>query len=90
MTVGRKIKEARKAKNWTQTQLAAAMFTTHQSVQRWERGDIQPKETTILRACEALDVDPNFLFGYSSEDTDNPIVSMYRTKLKNIRRIAEL
>lgn len=58
--IGRRIKAARKAKFWTQVQLAAHAEVSPSSVARWERG-ILPPVKELVRVAAVLDVAPDTL-----------------------------
>jgi len=85
-TFGELLKLARKAAGLTQTGLAARLFSTTQCVQRWERDENDPKASSILRLCNALDKEPNYFFGFNCEDDKHPRVIYYREKLNRARR----
>ena len=58
-----RIQEAREARGWTQEQLANALGTTQQSLQRWESGAVDPKSSKILAMSELLGVTVSYLLG---------------------------
>ena len=58
MTVGERIKQARKKSNMTQKELADKIGTTHQNISQYERDLRNPKIETIqknLRSTEHFD-----------------------------------
>lgn len=61
MTFGEKIKQARKAKNMTQKELAALINAKHNSVSNWENDQNKPDPDTIELLCGVLDLTPNDL-----------------------------
>ncbi len=61
LTFGGKIKEARKAKNLTQKQLAEKIGAKHNSVSDWENNKNKPDPDTIELLCGVLDITPNYL-----------------------------
>lgn len=61
-TVGMNLKNARRAKGYTQKELAAMMYMTQQ-YSRFENGVFELNYGQIVRLCELLDVTPNELFG---------------------------
>lgn len=73
-----RISEAREARGWTQTQLAQAIGTTQQTVQRWESGQVDPKISQVEAVSNALGITMSFLLGVdepkrpemSAEDTE--------------------
>ena len=62
-TVGMNLKNARRAKGYTQKELAAMMYMTQQQYIRFENGVFELNYGQIVRLCELLDVTPNELFG---------------------------
>lgn len=54
MTVGERIKEARKKANMTQNELAQKMGIPFQSISQWERDLRKPKYETLARIATAL------------------------------------
>lgn len=62
MGIGRRIKEARTAKNMTQEELAEQLGVTKGAVANYENETSHPKELVMYKMFNALDVDANFLF----------------------------
>ena len=58
-----KIRELRKEKNLTQTDLAKRLNTTTSNVSGWECGKWQPDNDTLIRLAEILDVSVDYLLG---------------------------
>ena len=58
MTTGEKIKQIRLGKGWTQTELGKRCGMADSQIGAYERGESTPREATIARIAEALDVDP--------------------------------
>lgn len=77
-----RIKEAREARGWTQEQLAHALGTTQQTIQRWESGTVSPKTSKILEISEALGITVSYLFGLHNDESDThelELVEIYRS-----------
>lgn len=68
MTLGEKLKIARKAKEFTQRQLADMVNAKHNSVSDWESDKSRPDMDTIELLCGALEVTPTYLVGSKSDD----------------------
>ena len=69
--VGRRVREARKARQVTQLELAARTGVAHSTVVRIERGQARPQIATVAKIAEALGVDPKWLaFGGGPEETE--------------------
>ena len=54
MRFGQRLKEARKARGWTQEDLAFMHKTTRQSVTNWERGTSTPSLNRALQFAQDL------------------------------------
>lgn len=69
-SIGLRIKEARLAKNIKQEELAELIGAKSASaVSTWEVGRARPDCITLLRICEVLNISPNYLLGYTSDDS---------------------
>ena len=67
MEFGEKLSAARKAKGFSQEELAAKIDVSRQAVSKWENGTAQPETANILKLCETLEISPNELFGYEEK-----------------------
>lgn len=67
-----KIMEAREARGWTQAQLAQAIGTTQQTVQRWESGQTDPKISQVEAVSKALGITMSFLLGMDEPKQAQP------------------
>lgn len=65
-----KIAEARIAKGWSQQQLADAVGTSQQTIQRYEKGARDIKASTILKLSSVLGVTVSYLLGMSAANDD--------------------
>ena len=80
--IGERIKAARLAKNMKQEELAERIGAKYRSVSTWELGTAKPDCLTLLRICEALNVSPDQILGYPSENPTSDemsIIRKYRT-----------
>ena len=59
--MGNQLRELRRRKLLTQAELAKAIGTTYQTVQRWESGASQPRPSAMRKLCEVLEVTPEEL-----------------------------
>jgi transcriptional regulator with XRE-family HTH domain len=74
MSLGEKLREARKKAGFTQRQLAEVIGAKHNSVSNWEKGLNSPNPETIGELCAVLNITPNdLLIGEALE-------SLLRTK----------
>lgn len=81
LSFGEKIKEARKAKKYTQKQLAERINAKHNSVSDWENNKNKPDPDTIELLCGVLDITPNYLLSSYSGDfspIEKEIIQKYR------------
>ena len=60
--IGAFISERRKAKGWTQSQLAEKLEITDKAISKWETGRSMPDLSLFLPLCSLLDVTLNELF----------------------------
>lgn len=60
-TFGKRLRAARKAAAVTQKELAELIGAKHNSVSDWENDKNMPDPDTIVRVCEALNVEPGYL-----------------------------
>ena len=62
MGIGKRIKEARKLKGLTQTELANMIGVTPSAITNYENETSHPKEPVLYKLFEALGCDANFFF----------------------------
>ena len=62
MSFSDRIKIARERKNFSQQQLGGFLGVTDGTISNYEKGVAFPRFETIIKLCEILDVDPNYLF----------------------------
>ena len=58
-----RLKDRRKRKELTQTELGKLVFSCHSTVSEWEQGKSLPKLDTINRLCDVLGVSADWLLG---------------------------
>ena len=61
--VGKKIKELRKERKLTQTELAIVLQTTQDSVSLWELGKSYPDLETLVKLCDFFNVSADYMLG---------------------------
>lgn len=74
------IRQARKARNWTQEQLAEAVGTTQQTINRWESGITEPKVSDLKKISSALGITLSFLLDID-QVSESEILSSDERKL---------
>lgn len=83
-----RIKEARNARNWSQEELALALETTQQTIQRWESGqDI--KSSQLLTLSKTLGVTVSFLMGLDESSQQQQLPPAERELLALYRNMDE-
>lgn len=91
MTLGTRLREARKRSGYTQRQLAQKLGAKHNSVSNWENGLNMPDPATIEGICNVLDITPNYLLMGTEYVTDSPLgegfTSAERDLLRKYRRL---
>lgn len=71
MTIGERIRQARKAKGFTQKHLGEMSGTSETTIKQYELGKRQPRIEQLKRVASALDVDVNWLMnGQTLEERD--------------------
>ena len=69
MSLGSRLKEARKNKNLTQPELAAAIGISKGAIGNYEAETSSPNEEILIKLMKYLEVDANFLYqDYVSSD----------------------
>ncbi|MBR4687066.1 MAG: helix-turn-helix transcriptional regulator [Bacteroidales bacterium] len=81
-----RIAEAREARGWTQDQLAQAIGTTQQTVQRWESGQVDPQVSKIEAISKVLGITMTFLLGVDSSGSDGDVLSANEREVVDIMR----
>lgn len=66
--LGFRIIELRKAKNWSQSDLAGKVGVSYTQIGRYETKDAQPPAAVLKKIADALDSTVDFLVNGNSED----------------------
>lgn len=88
MTFGEKLQKLRKAKGWTQEDLAAQISISRQALSKWEQGSVIPDTENVLQISKIFGVSTDYLLNdeYDS-DADIPAVHASANTLeKNYKR----
>jgi transcriptional regulator with XRE-family HTH domain len=83
MTVGQRIRIARKEAGMTQEELASKMYVTHHCISMWERGLRQPKYETLSRITDAIGINVNRLL-------QTPMTNADRIRAMTDEELAEM
>lgn len=82
MTIGERIKEARKQKGMTQKQVADKCGMADSNLRAYELGKAKPKIETLQRIADALETHIGHLMG--TETPDNADITWLSSKLESI------
>ena len=64
VTLGDRIRELRKANNWTQQELADKLGLDRTTISKWERqGGSEPDNTTLVKVADIFNVSVDYLLG---------------------------
>lgn len=63
MNIGQTIKELRKEKNLSQTELAKLLYTSQDTISLWERGKSLPDIMAIIRMTQIFGVTSDYILG---------------------------
>ena len=63
MNIGQTIKELRKEKNLSQTDLAKLLYTSQDTISLWERGKSLPDIPALIKLTEIFGVSSDYLLG---------------------------
>ena len=90
MNVGQKIKEARKAKGMTQTELGEKVGVQKSAVSKWERGETQNiKRSVLKKLSHYLDIPPVELIEETTNRTDDEPIIQKEEPPKGYRIVSE-
>lgn len=70
MNLGNRITELRKAKNWSQNQLAKNIEVSREIIGRYERNDATPSIDVAKRIANVLEVSLDYLVGNAEQKID--------------------
>ena len=78
MTMGEKLLKLRKARQWSQEELAEKIGVTRQAVSRWESDSAKPDAEKIIALCDLFGVSADYLLrgeytGESAEPCEAPM-----------------
>lgn len=96
MSLGDNIRTARIQKKLQQKELAELLSSKGEvvgntTISNWENGTSKPDPDTIALLCEILDVDANYLLGFSNikSDSDFDFMSQYKALFDKDERLTE-
>lgn len=68
--VGKRLKEARKKANLTQTEVGRVIGQVYQSYAKYERGQIQLDYDKMITLCKFLNISSDYLLGLETKEND--------------------
>lgn len=82
MTMGEKILNMRKARGWSQEELAERIGVTRQAVSRWESNSAKPDADKIIAVCDLFGVSADYLLReqYAGELENGTVPVQIHTK----------
>ena len=80
MLLGNRIKEQRKARKWTQDDVAAWLGVTKQSVSGWERNKISPSQLQLVRLADIFNLSIDYLLKGQVSETDRLHLQLFRLR----------
>ena len=90
MKVAQKIREARNARNMTQTALADEMGVSYQAVSNWERGNSMPDISKLEQLCNVLGITIYELLGTEEKQAETVSKILGDGALPAIEDLAEI
>lgn len=73
MTIGEKILNLRKARGWSQEELADRVGVTRQAVSRWESDSAKPDADRIIALCDLFGVSADYLLRDGTMERVSPV-----------------
>ena len=92
LTIGQRVRKARKAKGYNQTELANVLGKSLRTIQKYENGEIEISISMINALAKALDTTSTYLLGYKIE-TVKPQITTFAdvaTMLFELEKVAGL
>ena len=89
MKVAKRIREARIARNMTQTNLADAMGVSYQAVSNWERGNSMPDISKLEDLCGVLQISVEQLLGMESREAA-AVAKVLKEETVTVEELAEI
>lgn len=83
-TLSDRIIQARKAKNWTQKDLASALNLNTKNISRWELGQTTPSIEVAAELAKVLGVSLDFLGGMASNGKADPLTLLFNQKVSSL------
>lgn len=91
MTIGEKILNLRKARGWSQEELAERVGVSRQAVSRWESDSAKPDADKIISVCDLFGVSADYLLRDAAmADSVDPAAKQEGSRKNSIIQVAGL
>jgi transcriptional regulator with XRE-family HTH domain len=88
MTLGERLKDARKRAHYTQIELGKKIGALHNSISNWEKGRNAPDANTLERLCKVLGVSADYLvLGEGAQHVEDAYNSIEWDLIRRFRRL---
>lgn len=91
MTIGEKIKQLRKEKNWSQDELAEKLHINATHLSRYETGKLIPSPAAIVKLAQAFNVSSDYLL--TDKQVRAPLKheydEMFLAKLEEVEKLTD-
>ena len=77
-SIGSRILRARKAKVWSQPELATRLGVNLKNISRWELNQAKPNIEAAAELAKVLEVSLDYLGGLDSPDSDPELLSLFK------------
>lgn len=90
MSIGSRIKEARKQKNWTQEELSLKIGVTKGAIANYENQVSTPKIEILFKLMQALEVDANYIYQDDIKIPFQPITTRSDPSIMSVQETLHL
>ena len=79
MSIGERISDLRKQKNYSQMQLAKSLGVSRQAVSKWEKGQSSPDTVKLIQLAELFDVEVEYLATGNRPEPKSVVLNVVET-----------
>ena len=87
LKVGDRIREGRRKKDLTQTELGIEIGYSMNGIAKIERGESDPKLSSLLKIASALNLDIDYLVGSDKQSQVDILVKMFAEKAEELAKL---
>ena len=84
------IKNYRIFRGMSQSNLAALLGKSKNTISTWERGDNMPNPDDVERICQILNITPNQIFGWETVPEFQAYIKKQRERMQRIEALQEI